>query len=220
MICERCRLRASAFAASGSVAPGSVAPGSVAPASAPAQTPATEAGSGHQEGDRHDAQPGHDPSSPGDGKPGPTDQAPGRSSLHGDDGRAVIEFVFLAVLILVPLIYLVLVAGRLQAATFAAAHASREAGRVFVTSGSDDQAGAQARAASAMTFEDFGFTEGTSVQISCSAAPCLSPDGEVTTTAVVVVDLPLVPDFLREAVPHSVTLRSSTVSSVDRFVSR
>ncbi len=43
-----------------------------------------------------------------------------------DRGRAVVEFVFLGVLLLVPLIYLVMVIGRIQAAAFAVSTAARE----------------------------------------------------------------------------------------------
>ena len=37
---------------------------------------------------------------------------------RADDGRAIVEFVFLGVLMIVPLIYLVLILGRIQAAAF------------------------------------------------------------------------------------------------------
>ncbi len=65
----------------------------------------------------------------------------------GDEGSAVVEFVGLVVVLLVPLVYLVLVVGRLEAATFAAEGAAREAARVFVAS--DEPASAAPRALAA-----------------------------------------------------------------------
>lgn len=49
----------------------------------------------------------------------------------GDDGRAVIEVVFLAVLLLIPIVYLLAFVMRLQSATFAVGQAARDAGRIM-----------------------------------------------------------------------------------------
>jgi len=137
-----------------------------------------------------------------------------------DDGRAILEFIFLGMLLLLPLTYLVLTAARLQAASFSASLAGREAGRAFVTAGSDDEAYARARAAASLAFADFDFGESASVAVTCDGAPCLRPDGGVTSTATIAVQLPLVPDFIAAHVPSSVTISSTHVASVDRFVAR
>jgi hypothetical protein len=42
----------------------------------------------------------------------------------------------------------------------------------------------------------------------------------VTSTATIVVQLPLIPDFVSDHVPASVTISSTHVASVDRFVAR
>lgn len=150
--------------------------------------------------------------------------ARGRSSRSrtgaGEDGRAVIEFVFLGVLMLLPLLYLVLTVARVQAASFSASLAGREAGRAFVTAPTEDQAYPRARAAASLAFEDFGFGRDASVTITCDGSPCLRPEGVVSSTARIEVPLPLVPDFVSERVPASVTITSTHVSSVDRFVAR
>ncbi|MGV1008998.1 MAG: pilus assembly protein [Dermatophilaceae bacterium] len=137
-----------------------------------------------------------------------------------DDGRAIVEFVFLGVLVLVPLIYLVVTVGRIQAAAFSATTAAREAGRAFTTAESDGAGLARARAASALSFADFGFDEGTQVDVVCDGSPCLRPDGRVTATASVTVTLPLVPAFLEGALPTSVPVSSTHVATVDRFGGR
>ena len=48
-----------------------------------------------------------------------------------DDGRALIEVVFLAVLVLIPIVYLMAMLLRVQAATLAVSQAARDAGRLI-----------------------------------------------------------------------------------------
>lgn len=67
-----------------------------------------------------------------------------------DDGRAIIEVVFLAVLLLIPTVYILIGVLRVQAATLAVAQAARDVGRLIETSPglpSLDQAAAVARVA-------------------------------------------------------------------------
>jgi hypothetical protein len=137
-----------------------------------------------------------------------------------EDGRAVVEFVFLGVLMLLPLVYLVLTAARIQAASFAASLASREAGRAFVTGSDDEDAAARARAAASLAFDDFAFERGTSLELACDGSPCLRPDGAVTARTSIAVQLPLIPDVIASRVPSSVTISSTHLQSVDRFVAR
>src|SRR5512141_2509852 len=65
----------------------------------------------------------------GQGDPGR--DGTGREATEGDAGRALIEVVFLAVLILIPTIYILATVMRIQAATFAVAQGARDAGRVM-----------------------------------------------------------------------------------------
>ncbi|MEW1955091.1 pilus assembly protein [Terrabacter sp. NPDC080008] len=142
---------------------------------------------------------------------------------HGggiEQGRAILEFIFLGILLLLPLTYLVLIAARLQAASFSASLAGREAGRAFVTAQSDGDGFARARAAASLAFADFAFERGADVRVTCDGSPCLRPDGSVTATATIAVALPLVPDFIAAHVAASVTISSTHVASVDRFVAR
>jgi hypothetical protein len=142
------------------------------------------------------------------------------SSASADEGRAILEFIFLGVLLLLPLTYLVLTAARIQAASFSASLAGREAGRAFVTAPNDVVAFARARAAGSLAFDDFSFDTGASVDVACDGTPCLRPDGSVTSTATIEVQLPLVPDFIADHVPASVTVSSTHVATVDRFLAR
>ena len=142
---------------------------------------------------------------------------PGRREQHDECGTAVVEFVVLAVLLLIPLIYLVMVMARLQAGSYAVSQAAREAGRAFVTADSGDVAGARAEAAARIAFLDHSFEDVGRVLVWCDGTPCLRPDGRVETTATVRVPLPLVPAFVREVVPMSVPVSARHLSTVDRF---
>ena len=57
-----------------------------------------------------------------------------------ESGNAIVEFVYLAVLLMVPLVYVLITVFRVQAASYAVSSAAREAGRVYATSSSIDDA--------------------------------------------------------------------------------
>jgi hypothetical protein len=141
-----------------------------------------------------------------------------RFAPGSESGSAVVEFVFLAVLLLVPLLYLVMTLGRVQAGAFAVSMSAREAGRAYVTASSQDAAIARARAAARLSFSDQGFEDDrTALTLRCDGRPCLRPGARVEVTAAVRVPLPLVPSFARRAVPLEVPLTASHVAVVDQF---
>jgi len=139
---------------------------------------------------------------------------------RGDEGRAVVEFVFLGILLLLPLTYLVLTLARVQSAAFCASLAGREASRVFVTATDDEQAHGRAFAAATIAFEDFGFDREATLSVRCDGSPCLRPGGVVTSTSVIDVPLPLIPDFLAGGLQSSVSISSTHVATVDTYVAR
>lgn len=141
----------------------------------------------------------------------------GRRPAAGERGSAVVEFVFLAVLMMIPLIYLVMMLGRLQAGAYAAATAAREAGRAYVTAQTETAASDRATAAARIAFEDQGFGGNGRVTLECDGTPCLRPEGRIEATAEVTVPLPLVPSFARSVIPLEVPLSAAHVSVVDRF---
>ena len=137
-----------------------------------------------------------------------------------DCGSAVVEFVTLGVLLLVPVVYLVLVLGRLQAAAFTAEGAAREASRVFVAAPDDETAARHVDAAVRLALSDQGFDEvdpaGAAV-VRCDTPPCLQPESRVWVTVTVDVVLPGVPAFVDAVVPARVPVRAEAVAVVDRF---
>jgi hypothetical protein len=149
-------------------------------------------------------------------------QGDARSTWQGDGGSAVVEFCLLAVLLLVPIIYLVLALGRIQAGAFAAQGAAREAGRAFVTAADEGSARGRADAAAAIAFADQGFSgpAGVGIEVACSAAPCLTPDQRVFVRSRVLVVLPGVPRLVDRFFPARVEVTARHVATVDRFRGR
>jgi hypothetical protein len=129
-----------------------------------------------------------------------------RALPHGDEGTALVEFFWLGLLLLVPVIYAVLFAFQLQRAEFAVTEATRSAGRAYVTTASGDTvvAAQRAYAAAALTMTDHGLplppsSFATPTCAAQSNAPKLAPSGcfqpynRVTISMTVSVSLPLLP---------------------------
>ena len=85
-----------------------------------------------------------------------------------DEGAAIVEFIALSLLLLVPLTYLVVTLSRIQAGAFAAEGAAHEAARTTVVTGSlrantaprgggHGRGSPSADAAVALVADDFGF---------------------------------------------------------------
>lgn len=133
-------------------------------------------------------------------------------------GSAVVEFLGAALLLLVPIVYLVLVLGRLQGAAFAVDGAAREAVRaVALTAATEWDQGAAAQAAARIALADQGIAATDPVELACDP-DCASPGALVTARVEVAVDLPLVPALVRDAVPLVVPVSASATGTVDAFV--
>lgn len=145
-----------------------------------------------------------------------------RPSGGTDEGSAIVEFVFLAVLLLIPLIYLVLALGRIQAGALAVEQGAREAGRAFVTAPDEGSAEGRARAAATLAYGDQGFTgpEPGELVAQCGSNPCLTAGARVRVSASLAVVLPGVPRFLSRAIPLQVRLHATHIATVDRFAVR
>lgn len=140
-----------------------------------------------------------------------------------DDGSAVVEFLGVALLLLVPIVYLVLVMARLQAASFAAEGAAREAARSFATATTVEDANRRAVISVDLALDDQGFDDvdpGRALSVACSSTPCLAPGSDVEVQVAFDVKLPFVPDFVQGAVPLVVPVSARHVSPVDSYADR
>ncbi|MGH8940024.1 MAG: pilus assembly protein, partial [Actinomycetes bacterium] len=118
-------------------------------------------------------------------------RAAGRASASGEAGNAIVEFVYLAVLLMVPLVYVLLTVFRVQGAAYAVSSAAREAGRVYATSDSLDDAGPRAFTAANIVMRDSNLPlAADDLRISCSSSPCLAPGSRVDVVIAYEVSLP------------------------------
>lgn len=109
-------------------------------------------------------------------------------------GSSIIEFIFLVVLLLVPLVYLVVGASQVQAASYAAVGAADHAAKVFVTAETEGQG--QTRAADAVRRASANMeirSDRTHFSYSCRGS-CLSPGSTVTVKVSIDTVLPLLPE--------------------------
>ena len=120
---------------------------------------------------------------------------PPRRSRRDESGTAIIEFVWLAIILLVPLLYVVLAAFDAQRAAYAASATARSAGRAFVTAPDQASGYARAREAVRLAYADQRLDSAPSVTISCRPAPhdCLTPGSVVRAEVHSAVAFPLVP---------------------------
>lgn len=125
-----------------------------------------------------------------------------RGGRRGCDerGSAMVEFVWLAILLLVPLVYVLLATFEVQRGAFGVSAASRAAGRAFTLAESPQEGRRQARAAAALALRDQGVTQ-FELEISCRPEPCLSPGSVATVVVRAQVVLPLAPEALGGGAP-------------------
>jgi Flp pilus assembly protein TadG len=146
-----------------------------------------------------------------------------RLGPDAERGSAIVEFVFIALVVFLPLVYVVAGFSAVQRGVFAANAAAREAGRALATA--PDLATGQARAEAAVrvAVEDQS-VEATDVVLAyapvgsgCddagSYAPSLAPGEEFSVCVTVTVRVPLLPDFI-----DSNTATGQFVVERDRYV--
>lgn len=120
-------------------------------------------------------------------------------SRRDQRGTAIVEFVWLAILLLVPLLYIVLAVFETQRASYAASAAARSATRAYVTSPDQATGASRARAAAALAFRDQGVEAGGfELVLTCRPDPtaCLTPGSVVIAEVRSAVALPLMPAAL------------------------
>ncbi|RAX50931.1 hypothetical protein DQ353_00605 [Arthrobacter sp. AQ5-05] len=117
-----------------------------------------------------------------------------RASRGTQAGSSIIEFIFLVVLLLVPLVYLVVGAAHVQAASYAAVGAADHAAKVFVTAQTESQGRARAADAVQRAAANMEIGPGrTHFTYSCRGT-CLSAGSTVTVHVSIKTVLPLLPE--------------------------
>ena len=118
-------------------------------------------------------------------------------------GSALIEVTWLAILLLVPLVYVLISVFDVQRGAFGVSAASRAAGRTYALADTDAEGRSHARSAARVALADQGFEGGFDLDITCTPLPrsCLSPGSVITVVVRTRVDLPLAPAALGGGAP-------------------
>jgi hypothetical protein len=114
-------------------------------------------------------------------------------------GSGVVEFTWLAILLMVPLLYIVLTVFEVQRAAFATETAARAAGRAFTLAPSEAAAHGRATTAAALALRDQDLdVDRRALAVRCTPEPanCLAPGSVVTVSVAYPVPLPLLPAVL------------------------
>jgi len=133
-----------------------------------------------------------------------------------EQGSAVVEFVFLAVLLMVPAAYLVLTVGAVQGGAYAVVGAADQAAKVYVLQAEEGAALQAADQAMEMAIADMGFDAAKStLTISCDGS-CLTPGVTVRAHVSLRVGLPLVTGIPGVNL-SAATVESAATQKVGRF---
>ncbi|SNS54881.1 hypothetical protein SAMN04488107_2968 [Geodermatophilus saharensis] len=147
------------------------------------------------------------------------------AQVAGERGSALVEFVFVALVVFVPLVYVVAGFSAVQRGVLAATAAAREAGRALGTAPDVATGLARAERAAELAVADQS-VEATDVRLAfapagadCAAAgsytPSLAPGEEFSVCATVTVRIPLLPEFV-----DANTATGQFVVETDRYVDR
>lgn len=135
----------------------------------------------------------------------------------GDRGSASIEFVWLSILLLVPVVYLLIAVFEVQSAAYGTSAASRSAARAFLQAPDPATGERRALAAVRLALRDQG-AEPTSVRIECTptSRDCLRPGSSVRVRVEVRQPLPLTPSLLGDDL-GSLTVDSTHTESYGTY---
>jgi Flp pilus assembly protein TadG len=145
-----------------------------------------------------------------------------RAARDDDAGSAIIEFVFVAVIVMVPLVYLVVAVATVQRSELAVSQAAREAGRAFATADRAGQATDRAQTAVRIAMHNQGLPDDVTVRYvraggSCddpAVAPRLAPGAQFTVCVIRRVGLPAVPRLLTG---KGITVQGKYIVHVDDY---
>jgi Flp pilus assembly pilin Flp len=143
--------------------------------------------------------------------------------LRDERGSALVEFVFIALVVFVPLVYIVAGFSAVQRGVFASTAAAREAGRAIGTAPDPVTGQERALRAAELAVEDQS-VDATDLQLAyapagadCGSAggytPTLLPGEEFSVCVTVTVRIPLLPEFI-----ESNTATGQFVVERDRYV--
>lgn len=131
-----------------------------------------------------------------------------------EDGSALIELTWLAILLLVPMLWIVMSVFEVQRGAFAVSAAARSAGRAYALAPTDAEGDRRALAVARQALDDQGL-DGSSFdfRVTCTPYPhdCHSGTSVITVRVFSRVDLPMMPSVLGGNAPSFALDASHTV---------
>ncbi|MDP9805764.1 hypothetical protein J2S70_000346 [Trueperella bonasi] len=129
-------------------------------------------------------------------------------SEQAEPGNAVVEFIGVMTVIIIPALILLIGLSTTTRAQLALDDAARQSVRAYVRADSGVQAQAQARTAADLAWDTRGFVEPLAFGVSCTASPCLSPGASVEVTVSADVGVPII---------GSISISASQSMLVDQY---
>lgn len=118
-----------------------------------------------------------------------------------EEGTAIIEFIWLGLLLMIPVVYILIAVFDTQRAAYGVSAASRSAARAFILAPDVSSGFERANRAARVALED-QHVRGASVEITCSPQPsdCLTPGSSVRVFVRATQPLPLTPRALGDQI--------------------
>lgn len=127
------------------------------------------------------------------------------NNSDGESGEATLEFIAVAVMILIPIAYFIMTVAALQSASFASEAAARESARLIATNPTaTDHALRQVD----QIFSDYQVSGTHEVSVQCDPEPCARAE-LVTVEVSTSVQLPLIPDVVASVLNPRVPIIST-----------
>lgn len=135
-----------------------------------------------------------------------------RSLTRGDEGSAALEFLTVGIIMLVPLAYLVIALGQIQAQSLGVEAGARFAARAIAAGQGDPDA------VLASVTRQYGI-EGVDADVTCvpATASCPEPGATIHVTVTARVPLPFLPPMLGLDRLTSVPVQATAVQKVSRY---
>jgi Flp pilus assembly protein TadG len=140
--------------------------------------------------------------------------------VAGDDGSAAVEFIFVGLLLLVPIVYLVVALGAVQHQTLGIESGARHIARAIATAPDAAEADDRAELVMATVVEEYGIDPASiEVDVDCAgaASACPSAGATVVVTLRTTVALPLAPPILGLDHLARLPIEAVAVQKVSRF---
>lgn len=130
------------------------------------------------------------------------------SAERAEPGNAVVEFIGIMVVIIIPALVLLIGLATTTRAQLALDDAARQSVRAFIREDSTVSAHTRAHTAAITAWETRGFSEPLDARVACTASPCLTPGSSVSVDVSASVSVPII---------GSVTMSARQSMMVDQY---